>query len=168
MPNSIHPAALLQITPDTTPADIAARIQAHQAALKTTADAVDAANKRTLFAALTDAGIATITVTYDGYGDEGTMEPPEALDADGTSVAIPAVEIEVQSTDCDALTVHVSRQPLVDALESVTYDLLEARHSGWENGDGARGAFTLDVGKQSIHLLHRDHYIAHDISEYEC
>lgn len=168
MPDTIHPAALLQITPETTPADIAARIQAHQTALKTTADAVDAANKRTLFAALTDAGIATITVTYDGYGDEGTMEPPEALDADGTSVAIPAVEIEVQSTDCDALTVHVSRQPLVDALESVTYDLLEARHSGWENGDGASGAFTIDVGKQSIHLLHRDHYIAHDISEYEC
>ena len=168
MPYSIHPAALLQITPETTPADIAARIQAHQTALKTIADAVDAANKRTLFAALTDAGIATITVTYDGYGDEGTMEPPEALDANGTSVAIPAVEIEVQSTDCDALTVHLSRQPLAEALESVTYDMLEARHSGWENGDGASGEFTIDVGKRSIHLLHRDHYIAHDISEYEC
>ena len=96
------------------------------------------------------------------------MEPPEALDADGTSVAIPAVEIEVQSTDCDALAVHASRQPLAEALESVTYDMLEARHSGWENGDGASGEFTIDVGKQSIHLLHRDHYIAHDISEYEC
>ena len=168
MPDTIHPSALLQITPETTPADIAAKVEAHQAALMATADAVDAANKSALFAALTDAGIAKITVTYDGYGDEGTMEPPEALDANGTSVAIPAVEIEVQSTDCDALTVHVSRQPLADALESVTYDMLVARHSGWENGDGASGAFTIDVGKQSIHLLHRDHYIAHDISEYEC
>lgn len=168
MPDTIHPAALLQITPDTTPADIAATVLAHQTALKTTADAVDAANKRALFAALADAGIVTITVIYDGYGDEGTMAPPEAVDADGVTIGIPDVEIEVQSTDGDALTVHVSRQPLADALETITYDMLEARHSGWENGDGASGVFTIDVGKQSIHLLHRDHYIAHDISEYEC
>jgi hypothetical protein len=168
MTDKIHPAALLQITPETTCEDVAAKVFAHHAALIATADAVNAANKRALFTALAGAGIATLVVTYDGYGDEGTLEAPEAFDAHRASVEVPGVEIEIQSTDCDALTVLTHRQPLADALETVAYDMLEQRHSGWENNDGASGEFTFDVVQQSIHLLHRAHYIAHDISEYEC
>ena len=110
------------------------------------------------------------------YTDYRVMAEREAARPDGIdAVAITtpnnshhAIACAFMEKGIDVISDKPLTTTLADALESVTYDMLEALHSGWENGDGASGAFTIDVGKQSIHLLHRDHYIAHDISEYEC
>ena len=57
------------------------------------AEAFDA-NRTALFDALAAAGIADITVEFDGEGDQGQIEDVTAQDASGI-VALPDVRIEV-------------------------------------------------------------------------
>lgn len=124
-------------------------------------------NKAALFEALTSTGIASIVVCFDGSGDSGQMEDVVAFIDDGTAIDLPAITIEYREATFSCPTVSVTTQPLRDVLESITCELLEKTHGGWENGDGAEATFTFKVADRSITLDYHERYIATDYSLHE-
>ena len=47
------------------------------------------------------------------------------------------------------------------------YDLLEARHPGWENNDGAFGEFRWDVVSGALAHVHHERFTDYDTTEHE-
>jgi hypothetical protein len=109
------------------------------------------ANKANLLAALAAAGITRVTVSFDGYGDSGQIENLEAK-AGEALVGLPDTVVEIASTEYFAEEIHRRAQPLPEAIESLCYLILEAKHGGWENNEGAYGEFLFDVARDSITL----------------
>ena len=54
-----------------------------------------------------------------------------------------------------------------DAIEMMTYALLEQSHAGWENNDGGHAEFTFDVAERSIALDYDEHYVASTNYQHE-
>ena len=124
------------------------------------------ANKEALFTALAAAGIATVRVTFDGCGDSGQIE---SLTAHAGDVAKALPEVTVQfvvlqqggdDIDCRSIT-------LAEAIEHLVYDVLEEKHPGWENDDGAFGEFTFDVASRSITLDYNERHMETDYHQHE-
>ena len=108
-------------------------------------------NKASLFAALREAGITTVVVTFDGYGDSGQIESIEARGGDGPA-DIPATPVEIARLDFPATEPERLTEPLGDAIETLAYAFLEQTHGGWENNGGAFGDFVFDVEGETIRL----------------
>ena len=124
-------------------------------------------NKAALFQALSYAGIRNVVVSFDGYGDSGQIESITATDAAGAEVAIPLTDITVKNVDFDACTIIEATTTAGDFIETMAYYFLEQTHDGWENGEGAFGEFTFDVGEQSITLEYSERYVETHYHEYE-
>jgi hypothetical protein len=77
--------------------------------------------------ALATLGVTSVRIPYNGYGDEGCVEPPVATRSDDEWVDLPR-ELE---------------EKLMDAAEWFLPD-------GWENCDGAYGELTLDVVQKRL------------------
>ena len=122
-------------------------------------------NKATLFDALNTAGIASVVVSFDGYGDSGQIENIEVR-AGETIVAMPEGEIEIARAVWDQPEPERSTVSIADAIERLVYDFLEETHSGWEDNDGAYGDFTFDVAERSITLDYNERYTASDYSQH--
>ena len=88
-------------------------------------------------AALRLAGVTFVRADYDGVGDSGSFEG-FAFDGVGQSDLSAAIPEALRSQ-----------------VEGYFYDLLEVRHGGWENNDGAYGEFIWDVERN--HLAHTHH-----------
>jgi hypothetical protein len=108
-------------------------------------------NKANLLTALAAAGITQVTVTFDGYGDSGQIENVEVKAGDAF-VDLPDTPVEIARTEYFHEDVNRRTNPLREALESVCYLILEAKHGGWENNEGAYGEFLFDVAADSITL----------------
>ena len=94
------------------------------------------ANKAVLFDALARAGITSVIVNFDGYGDSGQIEQVEVRAGDATA-ELPAHQIEfVDPVLGDPQKVERSTHTLSDAIETLVYAFLEQSHSGWEDNDG--------------------------------
>ncbi|QMW24672.1 hypothetical protein H3309_12920 [Sandaracinobacteroides saxicola] len=115
----------------------------------------------TIFDALITAGIVSLVVNFDGYGDSGQIESITAMGPDG-EMALPEISIAYASPARADADDPVDRQPmpLAKAVETLCYDLLRQTHAGWENNDGAFGDFTFDVAARTIGLDHNDRYTA--------
>ena len=123
------------------------------------------ANKAVLFDALARAGITSVIVNFDGYGDSGQIEQVEVRAGDATA-ELPAHQIEfVDPVLGDPQKVERSTHTLSDAIETLVYAFLEQSHSGWEDNDGAYGDFTFDVGNRTITLDYNERYTE---SDYSC
>ena len=123
------------------------------------------ANKAALFDALARAGITSVIVNFDGYGDSGQIEQVEVRAGDATA-ELPAHQIEfVDPVLGDPQKVERSTHTLSDAIETLVYAFLEQSHSGWEDNDGAYGDFTFDVGNRTITLDYNERYTE---SDYSC
>ena len=109
------------------------------------------ANKTALFDALAAAGITTVTINFDGYGDSGQIESIDARAGDQDR-ALPAVTVEIASVGWGGATIDRQTQPIRDAIEMLVYDVLGQTHGGWDNNDGACGDFTFDVTERTITL----------------
>ena len=164
MTDDIHPAARLQITA-TTSGEIADRIVNFLAATQTALAGTIAANKAAIFPALVAAGIARVTIEYDGGGDEGNLEPPEAFNADNNPVEFPGTQVTIVMLGFDNLTQSSETHCLRDAIESAACTLLETTHGGWEDGEGACGLISFDVASQAVTLEHRSRFVDYDTSE---
>ena len=129
-----------------------------------------AEHRTAILAALAAAGIATLTVTYDGYGDSGQLDSWTAKLTEGRSLALDEaagnVIAIVRSTDQTMIERSTARA-LIEAAESFCYDLLATHHDGYENNVGGNGEFVFDVATGTIHLTHRDNYIAVAVTEHE-
>ena len=96
---------------------------------------------------------ATVTINYDGGGDEGQINQVSAEAADGTPVALPEIACERFRTGYDG-RVSVDVTSLEAALEEIGCEALAAYQAGWENGDGAFGTVTIDVAARKATLDH--------------
>jgi hypothetical protein len=114
-------------------------------------------NKAVLCDALAQAGITSVEVTFDGYGDSGQIEDITAKAGD-SPVALPAVSIEIAHIFWGSPDITRTVHPLKDAIEQLAYDFLEQTHGGWENNDGAYGDITFDVAEQTITLDYNERY----------
>ncbi|WP_454885413.1 DUF6878 family protein [Sphingomonas oryzagri] len=112
---------------------------------------LNAANKLTLFAALGEAGITVVTVTFDGSGDSGQIESIAAMRGD-EDADLPKTPIDIAVADFHRPDPDRFTKPLADAIEALAYAFLEETHGGWENNDGAFGEFVFDVAAGTITL----------------
>ena len=124
-------------------------------------------NKQVLFDALIAAGIAVVTVAFDGCGDSGQFEAPCALDADNETREVPNTAITVRGVDFENSLVTETETLVCDYIEQLVCDLLEQKHSGWEDGDGAYGEFRFSLDERSVTLEYSERYTATNYYEHE-
>jgi len=121
------------------------------------------ANKTTLFDALATAGITTVVVNFDGCGDSGQIEMLEAKAGDDV-IPLPTVQIEIASAVWGSATIDRQTRPLEEAIEILVYDVLNQKHGGWENNDGAYGEYTFNVAERTITLDYNERHMESDHS----
>ena len=100
-----------------------------------------------LRAALLAAGAVKVIGAYDGCGDNGQVDSLLLLRANGT--AVPTEETQQGQ------------------IEGLFYDLLEVRHGGWENNDGAFGEFIWELTTDTLTHQHFERVIDSDLSLHE-
>ncbi|MGL4240257.1 MAG: DUF6878 family protein [Beijerinckiaceae bacterium] len=110
------------------------------------------ANKADLFAVLAGAGIATVTVEFDGYGDSGQIESVDASGKDGLSCELPSESLVIRRALWGEPEPASEEMTVADAIERLAYDLLGGAHPGWEINDGSYGSFVFDVAAGAIRL----------------
>jgi hypothetical protein len=121
-------------------------------------------NNTGVFDALATAGLATVVVSFDGYGDSGQIE---RLEVDGAVDALPAVTVEIAASIWREREPQRQSMSLADAIEKLIYDFLGSAHGGWEDNDGAYGEFTFDVVDRTIRLDYNERYSASVNYSYE-
>lgn len=114
-------------------------------------------NKTAVFDALDAAGIATVVVSFDGYGDSGQIE---RLEVEGAVDTLPAATAEIATPIWGEQEPQRQSMSLADAIEKLIYDFLGSAHDGWEDNDGAYGEFTFDVADRTIRLDYNERYTA--------
>ncbi len=122
-------------------------------------------NKTAIFDVLAAAGLVSVIVTFDGYGDSGQIESIDGRDAHG-DVTVPEDEVTITSATWE---VEIERKAMScrEAIEQLAYDLLNANYGGWENNDGAYGEFTFDVAARSVSLDYNGRYTAVESYSHE-
>src|SRR5260370_27040854 len=130
------------------------------------AEEILAANRTVLFDALAAAGIETVTVIFDGYGDSGQIERIDVEPGEGT-ILLPADRIEIARTIWESPEIERLTQTVQEAIETLVYDFLSQVHSGWEINDGAYGEFTFDVAERTIKLDYNERYTSSENFSHE-
>ena len=121
-------------------------------------------NKAQIFDALEAAGIAMVIVHYDGAGDSGQIEEISAYAQPTEPGDWPAPELPLPDATVKLVRIERYAKPnpkeiecqasLNEALEQMTYDLLEQVHGGWQNNEGAFGDFVYATADRSIRMEH--------------
>ena len=114
-------------------------------------------NKTVLFDALDDAGIATVTVEFEGSGDSGQMEKPCARTADDTIISLPSHSAEFEQVYWSH-GLQKESMTIAEAVEIMAWRLLGHSHGGWENDDGGFGEVTFNVADRMITLDFNERY----------
>lgn len=123
------------------------------------------ANKAALFEALAAAGIVTVVVSFDGYGDSGQIEAIEAHNEQGEAT-LPDAHIEIARAPWEGTEPERRTIPVSKAIEEMAYRFLEQTHGGWENNDGAYGEFVFNVAEGTIRLDYNERYTATEHYEH--
>jgi len=154
------PQSTLEPAADDTPFDQKQREYLHRA------EELSAANKAVLFDILAAAGIETVTVIFDGYGDSGQIERIDVEAAEETT-PLPSDRIEIARTTWESPEIERQTQTVQEAIETLVYDFLRQVHSGWEINDGAYGEFTFDVAERTIKLDYNERYTSSENFSHE-
>jgi hypothetical protein len=120
-------------------------------------------NKAVLFEALAQAGIATVLVEFDGYGDSGQIEDIRAHGGPDIAVNLPECNVEIARVEYGSPEIVRGIYTVKEAIERLAYDFLEETHGGWENNEGAYGDFLFDVAQRTITLNYNERI---ETSEY--
>ena len=101
---------------------------------------------------LRSAGIASVEIRFDGYGDSGAVE--ECICYDAASAPLPCPDAAVEPFRKEPADRDAEAEPrsLAAALESLAYLALERHHPGWELNDGAYGELVIEVADASFTL----------------
>jgi hypothetical protein len=116
---------------------------------------VNAYNREVLLAALRAAGVRTVIVDFNGYGDEGQIERIDAYTGVQGEGPIQFLETHVTiqvMDDWRGLQVKDQTETLESAIDTVCLEYLEQVASGWEINEGAFGDFTIDAAEKTIKL----------------
>lgn len=131
-------------------------IRAEFAAERQQRAALRPANKTAVFAALAGAGVAKVSVSFDGYGDSGQIENIEARDALSAPVQLPDQTISIVAVIWGQTEPEARSMTLTEAIEHLVYDALSETHGGWELNEGAFGEFVFDVSAREIRLEYNE------------
>lgn len=145
-----------------TMSDIVAEIEAE----KLQRAALRPANKSAVFAALAGAGIVTVIVSFDGYGDSGQIESIEARDATNAIRSLPDQTISIVAIVWGKSEPEPREMTLTEAIEHLVYDALSETHGGWELNEGAYGEFVFDVAAQEIRLDYHERMTVTEFSSH--
>lgn len=110
-----------------------------------------ATNKATLFDALAGAGITTVSVHFDGYGDEGQVDDVWAHTNDAP-VELPEDRIEMLDSIWGSVEVERQTMTIREAVEAMAWNLLRETHGHWEDNEGGFGDFLFNVAERTIRL----------------
>jgi len=132
-------------------------------------DELSEGHKEILFDILAREGIKSVVVTFSGSGDDGSVDSSDLPDkikkivVEGSRVSQGTVwhaAGEVTHRWKENCTVE-------EIIQSLCYEAIEAKHDGWENGDGAYGDFNFDVEKRKVHLDFNQQYTESELYEYD-
>lgn len=125
--------------------------------------AANAQNKNLVFDALAAAGLTSVTVTFDGYGDSGQIENVEWQ----PSAQPPDSIVALRSANSGG-NLNDEAQPitLAEAVEDLCYAYLGQDHCGWQDNDGSFGEFVFDVAKRTVELTFNCRFTDHETSEH--
>jgi hypothetical protein len=140
--------------------------QAREARAKSLKEEILPHNKDILFAALRSAGIIEVTIDFDGASDEGCFQQPMGFDGANAEVPIPGAEITIKTVVFDTGAIEDAIITVPAYLEHLASDLLDEKHSYWEDGDGAYGTFRFSVTEQIITLEYNERYTASEYHEH--
>jgi len=119
-------------------------------------------NRQALFAALSAAGITSVTVEFNGYGDEGHIESAQYFIEE--SETTPTIDQLMFVRDIVDGTAQSEPTTLEDAFDELLYHLLSKHYGGWQDNEGSYGEFTFDIPARTIDLdigmrfVDSDHY----------
>jgi hypothetical protein len=99
---------------------------------------------------LKEAGIAWVTVDYDGCGDDGRIEAVTCLGPDKREVPLPT-------------NLSFTEEKLADLFE----DLSHCLHPDWQDGAGANGEFTWDLVEDKLCNTHNARFIDYHTTEQD-
>lgn len=142
------------------------RIFAEMAQQSRVLTACIAVNKARLMPVLAAAGVATVEIFYCGEGDDGGIDEIQCHDADNQPVALPGVQISMQSCNWNGEQVSEHDWGLADGIEAFALDIIESRYAGWENNEGATGRIVFNVGADTIELEHGTKTITYDHADF--
>ena len=105
---------------------------------------------KTIFEQLRAAGASSITISFDGSGDSGSIESVDIYNADNQRMQIDLTVIypEEKSSWVDDKWITETEEkemPIADALEAYCYDELEKTEIDWYNNDGGFGQMTINL-----------------------
>jgi hypothetical protein len=126
-------------------------------------------NKGVLLDVLAAAGIATVIIDFDGYGDSGSFQGATAFSAENAEIQLPIADITVKTVVFETDTVAASDKVTTarDLLEDLAADFLEDTHSGWEDGEGAYGQFRFSLADRTITLEYNERYVDSHYHEHQ-
>lgn len=124
------------------------------------------ANKSVLFDSLAAAGIETVTVLFDGYGDSGQIERIDVEPGEGT-ISLPSDRIEIARMIWESPEIERQTLTVQEAIETLVYDFLRQTHAGWEIDDGAYGEFVFNVAERTIKLDYNERYTSSENFSHE-
>lgn len=142
-----------------------AKWQEEQRARAAQLEAIRPKNKAALFAALASAGITTVTVVFDGYGDSGGIEDVHA-ERDGDEIDLPTDAVKLLTIPWRETDPVENEVTVFAAIEHMVYELLGQTHGGWENNAGAFGAFVFDVAARTITLAFNQRFEDSELFEH--
>lgn len=87
-------------------------------------------------------GIREVQADYDGVGDSGQFEQFLYLHESKSEISV--------------------SESLHKEVEALLYALLELRHDGWENNDGAFGIFRWNLADGTIEQAHHQRFTDYD------
>ena len=159
--------------------------EAANAAWRSKQSAALAKTKPILFGALQAAGIARVTLTFEGSGDSGQIEwvqgygtDDQIVDLSDATITYPAVSMDARYEPCaenpngkqfvgyDVNEVEKT-EPISAVIENIFWDFIGDRHGGWENDDGGFGECHFEVEHQIIRLEMNERYTETNYSEHE-
>jgi hypothetical protein len=127
-------------------------------------DEANQTNKIAILEALAAAGITSVEVSFDGYGDSGQIENITSY-VGQTAVMLGSMPIQFLSADSNPP--RLEPRMIKSAIEDFCYDLLETAHPGWEIDEGSTGNFTFNVGERLIVLSGEARYVEYESLEEE-
>jgi hypothetical protein len=138
-----------------------------------------AAVRNAIFALFETAGIDTVTVEFDGSGDEGQIT---GIEIAGPTNELPAENIEVRRTTIEfeyeeeTVRLAVKSYNVVSIirpenpralLEELCFDLLNVKHCYWGDGEGAYGDIKFENDSRTITVDFNERFVDSTNHNYE-
>jgi hypothetical protein len=107
-----------------------------------------------LVSALRAAGVQSVTVDFDGYGDSGGIESPVYNPPVDGKAEVPDTPHEATEWTQEGAKRSVRNYTLDELVSEVCYGLLGAEHPGWEINEGSYGTFTINPQADAVSLTY--------------